>query len=433
MASLTTDKNGNRNIRFADATGKRRSLYLGTTPQKTCEQIKGFVEKLVSASVSRCTPAPEVDRWVASLDSVMRRKLARLGLIAAVESVVLGQFVTEYIEGRNDAKPGTKRNWRQVRRHLLNYFDGSRSLQSVSKADAKGFRQYMIAEGFADNTIRKTCSVARQIYSDAIDRGLLSVNPFKQRDIPTTTMGSPDRAAYISVADAEAVLAACPDAEWRLIFALSRYAGLRCPSEHLALRWSDVHWDISKVTIRSPKTERYDGQSQRLIPIFSRLRPYLEAAFDTAPDGAEFVISRYRDTNANLRTQLLRIIGRSGVKPWPKLFHNLRSSCENDLMQDHRVKSVCSWIGHSVTIAHKHYLQVTESDFERASMPLAKSTPDSSGNLRPMAETIFARHEKTLEPSVLPSQSVPPAGFEPTTSGLGNQTRISETLVIFMI
>ena len=28
---------------------------------------------------------------------------------------------------------------------------------------------------------------------------------------------------------AEKVLAACPDAEWRLIFALSRYAGLRCP------------------------------------------------------------------------------------------------------------------------------------------------------------------------------------------------------------
>ncbi len=52
MASLTTDKAGNRNIRFADASGKRRSLYLGTTPKKTCEQIKGFIEKLVSASVS---------------------------------------------------------------------------------------------------------------------------------------------------------------------------------------------------------------------------------------------------------------------------------------------------------------------------------------------------------------------------------------------
>ncbi len=28
--------------------------------------------------------------------------------------------------------------------------------------------------------------------------------------------------------------------QWRLIFALSRYGGLRCPSEHLALRWGHI-------------------------------------------------------------------------------------------------------------------------------------------------------------------------------------------------
>ena len=39
------------------------------------------------------------------------------------------------------------------------------------------------------------------------------------------------------------VLEACPDAEWRLLFALSRFAGLRCPSEHLALRWADINWE----------------------------------------------------------------------------------------------------------------------------------------------------------------------------------------------
>jgi hypothetical protein len=35
------------------------------------------------------------------------------------------------------------------------------------------------------------------------------------------------------------VLEACPNAEWRLIFALSRFGGLRCPSEHLVLTWAD--------------------------------------------------------------------------------------------------------------------------------------------------------------------------------------------------
>ena len=42
-----------------------------------------------------------------------------------------------------------------------------------------------------------------------------------------------------------------------------------------------------------------------------------------AADGTRFVITRYRDTNANLRTQLIRIVRRAGLKPEPKLFHNL--------------------------------------------------------------------------------------------------------------
>lgn len=34
----------------------------------------------------------------------------------------------------------------------------------------------------------------------------------------------------------------CPDAERRLVFALSRYGGLRCPSEHLILTWNETDW-----------------------------------------------------------------------------------------------------------------------------------------------------------------------------------------------
>ena len=33
--------------------------------------------------------------------------------------------------------------------------------------------------------------------------------------------------------------------------------------------------------------------------------------------------------------QLLRIIGRAGLQPWPKLFHNLRASRETELSEDY--------------------------------------------------------------------------------------------------
>ena len=159
------------------------------------------------------------------------------------------------------------------------------------------------------------------------------------------------------------MLDACPDAQWRLLFALSRYAGLRCPSEHLALRWADIDWAANKMTVHSPKTEHHAGKDKRVIPIFPELLPYLKDAFDPEE---EFVISRYRDANANLRTQLIRIIRKAGLEPWPKLFQNLRATRETELAELFPSHVVCEWIGHTREVARKHYLQVTEDHFAKA-------------------------------------------------------------------
>ena len=73
----------------------------------------------------------------------------------------------------------------------------------------------------------------------------------------------------------------------------------------------------------------------------------------------------YRDTNTNLRTQLRRIIRRAGLTPRPKLFQNIRASRETELALVYPLHVVRAWIGNSALIANKHYLQVTEADFER--------------------------------------------------------------------
>jgi integrase len=101
---------------------------------------------------------------------------------------------------------------------------------------------------------------------------------------------------------AERLLAACPDGQWRLIVALSRYGGLRCPSETLALTWGDVDWDRGRIRVPSSKTERYKGKAFREIPLFPELRQHLEEAFDAAEPGTVHVITRYRDATGNLRT-----------------------------------------------------------------------------------------------------------------------------------
>ena len=237
---------------------------------------------------------------------------------------------------------------------------------------------------------------------------------------------------FVTRKEAAAVLKACPDAQWKLLFALSRYGGLRCPSEHLALRWGDVDRDAGRITVRSPKTEHHEGKGVRVMPLFPELRPYLQAVLDEllASDfdpkqrrlSEQPVITRYRDTNANLRTQLCKIIRRAGLKPWPKLFQNLRATRATELADAFPTHVAAGWLGHSTTIADKHYWQTTAEHFAKAleicaanALQLPTETGESDGNER------NAESEKSLDvrkTRVLPLGGVGDTGFEPVTSAV---------------
>ena len=53
-----------------------------------------------------------------------------------------------------------------------------------------------------------------------------------------------------------------PDWKWRLIFALSRFGGLRCPSEHLALTWADVDREGDRIRVRTPRPNTAKGAAR---------------------------------------------------------------------------------------------------------------------------------------------------------------------------
>ena len=219
---------------------------------------------------------------------------------------------------------------------------------------------------------------------------------------------------------ADQVISACPDNEWKLIFAMARFGGLRTPSETLLLRWADVDWERGRLLIRSPKTEHHEGKDSRLVPIFPELRPYLEAAWDAAADGAEFVIVRHRDNNVNLRTQLLRIIKRAGLKAWSKLFQNLRATRETELAETYLLHVVTSWLGNSQLIAAKHYLQVTDEHFAKATHNQTHSAaeisePDGNAVIRPLHENEKAPEFPGLSVSFrdMHNLTVPRRGLEP--------------------
>lgn len=209
------------------------------------------------------------------------------------------------------------------------------------------------------------------------------------------------RKFFVTLEAAYKVLEACPDAEWRLIFALSRFGGLRCPSEHLALTWPDVDWERDRFRVVSSKQEHLDGGGVRWVPIFPELRPYLEEAFDQAAEGALYIINRYRDGNQNLRTQLHRIIRRAGLDSWPKLFQNLRATRETELAEVYPVHVVCAWIGNTERIAQKHYLQVTEDHFTLA------ADPNIAPNSAPKGKTAQNTAQHPARTEHAPKQKTP--------------------------
>lgn len=371
MACINRGPNGTRTIQFVAGDGKRRSIRLGKVSSKMAEAIKVRVETLNVAAISKCPLDGDTAAWVAGIGDDLADRLAAVGLIPGRASARLGEFLDSYIVGRTDVKDSSRVCMEQARRRLLDFLPADKNLRDITPADADGFLRYLRGR-FADATAGRTAKWAKSFFRAAHRARLVPDNPFADlKKLGSQT--NKERQHFVTREVAYKVLDACPDAEWRLIFALSRFGGLRCPSEHLALEWTEVDWARGRFLVHAPKTEHHEGKAERWVPIFPELRPYLEEAFELAPEGAKYVITSKRDATQNLRTRLFKIIRRAGVQPWPKLFQNLRASRETELAAEYPLHVVCAWIGNTPSIAANHYLQVTDADFERAAGSGAKS------------------------------------------------------------
>ncbi len=244
-----------------------------------------------------------------------------------------------------------------------------------------------------------------------MEHEIIDRNPLAK--LRSSVVGNRDRDFFVTREMAEKVLDVCPDAQWRLLFTLSRFGGLRCPSEHLALRLDAVDWDAQRIRVPSPKTEHHNGRAFRIIPLFPELQSYLEEVWHQAGPGEAYFITRYRDSTQNLRTQLSKIIKRAGLKQWPKLWQNLRASRQTELEEYFPSHVVCQWIGNSQQVAREHYLQVTDSHYKRAASNVANFV--ASKALQGVANEKCDATKPAETRSVLPcaASSMGSTGFEP--------------------
>lgn len=393
MASLVTYGNKLRRIEFTlTPGGTRRVIRLGRMTSKRAKAAHERIEQLITDKLLNRPHDAELSRWMSELDETILGRLRAAGLASGVglTRTSLGGFL-ERFQKNHKVKPSTATFYGHTRRNLTDYFGAARLICDITEADADGWRSWLSDhEKLAPATVGRRVIAARTIWKKAVRWKLTPTNPFSE--VRGGSQQNDENKHFVSQEEIARVLDACPDAQWRSLVALARYGGLRNPSETLALRWQDINWDdeTGSMLVNSKKTAHHEGKGTRLVPLFPQLRDELLTAFEEAEEGAVHVIERYRESTQNLGTQFARIVKAAGLKPWPRLWQNLRASRETELIREHGIAQACRWIGNSPAVAAKHYdmimeqhpakAKTDEKEAQQKAQQIAQQTPpDTAG------------------------------------------------------
>ncbi|MFN9993483.1 MAG: tyrosine-type recombinase/integrase, partial [Phycisphaerales bacterium] len=265
-----------KRILFRDSDGKQKSLRLGKCSERAAQSALVGLERVHEAHRLGSTLHLDGIRWLESIDDRLHDRVVRLGL--GVEprkhaaAVTLGELL-ERIESAMTVRIGTLTTYQQAFSMLRDHFGVSKPINSITPVDADEWRKAITepkrvfngkqTRTLAPATVAKRVKVAKAVFNKALKWRLIDSNPFA--DLKAGSQANPERSHYVSIEIINTILETCADPEWRAIIGLSRFAGLRCPSEVAALRWSDINWEHSRLTVRSPKTSNIDGHAVRLV------------------------------------------------------------------------------------------------------------------------------------------------------------------------
>lgn len=375
MASISNDKNGTKRLQYTDVDGERKAIRLGKVSKKDAHAVQLRVEELLSCKICGTSPDRTTLQWVASISTALRTKLANHNLIdvgnlpTKVKKVGMREFLDTYVEKRAAGKkPATAVVWSQVINSLIEHLPKGIAVQDVTAGHAIDWLDKLREEKYAATTIHKRISFARQFFGYAVSHKLIKDNPFHE-----ISMSRPKTKSNVEVPRevVTKILAVC-DTTWQAIVSLSRYGGLRCPSEVLTLKWADIDFTTGKMTITAPKNEHHEGGGVRQCPLFPEVRDALvklERVDEYVVDKPAYRAAANTEkgwANANLRTQFLKQLKKAKVEPWARLFHSMRASRQTELEKEYGLPAACAWLGNTEAVAKENYLMVFEDDWKRA-------------------------------------------------------------------
>ena len=204
MASISTDKSGNRTIQFVRGDGSRTSIRLGKVPLQHVRKVKLHVEALSAAKRAAVAMDDRTADWLRGIDDDLRKKLVAVGLVEPRLStalhgerppvLTLGQFLDTYLAKRIDVTAGTREVWERAANNLKAFFGAGSPLANIDEGKAEDFKLFLIGKGLASTTVHKRLEHCRMFMRDAVKRKHITANPFV--DVTTKPVMMPGRERY---------------------------------------------------------------------------------------------------------------------------------------------------------------------------------------------------------------------------------------------
>ena len=191
-----------------------------------------------------------------------------------MKPIQIKEAITRYLEDvemRQQRSPETVKTYRNTLRRFEQMMQQSNVifLKDVDETDhAFPYRDKLVDEELASNTIKKYVSVLKSFMTYSVARGWISRNPFVFVNVPGAE--AKRQSVILSREQVNQLLHHAHNATLYNIFLIGCDAGFRI-SETLDLKLEDVSFESNDIIIRQGK-----GNTLREVPMTERIRKSLE-------------------------------------------------------------------------------------------------------------------------------------------------------------
>jgi len=261
---------------------------------------------------------------------------------------LLSEYVETYLESHRHLKRESTLKCERIHLdHCSEYFAGVR-LHRVTKSGVLAYRAKKLAEGWSGRSANLSLTVLRNLLRHAMDNGLLSLSPV---DGVRPVKWVAKKRSLVTHAAIETLCASALE-HLKNGQLLSDYVKLMCycgsrRNETLRLKWSDVDWGQSQLTIGSDGMTK--NHEARVVDFNEHLRSHLLAMQSRRRTDSEYLFPSVRGgTGRPFKTLVESVrLARSHAQLPGFGFHDCRhhfiSYC---VMSGVDYMTIARWVGH---------------------------------------------------------------------------------------